>query len=299
MRATTWSGIGTDVKANNITDVLRQSGLDYNVIKRPLMTKVGDQEILIPDRMATVNEKTNEVFGIVSERYAICQNSEAFDFVDNVDGVEFVKAGQTYTGMVYVIGKLPDMTVLGDTFTPYLIFQNGHNGRYTVKTTICPLRIVCQNQFNYAFRESPNTISIQHSSQYVQKLAEAEKLIQGTVDYMKTFQGTAEELAALKIGTDADVKQIINSFFTLAADADDRQILKVEQQRTGLLNAYKTDDNANFTGTAWGLINGFSDYITHKDVKNTKNKDDSKFMSVTLDPRLFMAFVNHVKEFAR
>lgn len=299
MRATTWSNIGKEVKSTNIADVLRESGLDYNVITRPVMTKVGNQEILIPGKVATVNEVTNEVFGVVSERYTVCQNSEAFDFVNNVEGVQFIKAGQTYTGMVYVIGKLPDITVLGDTFTPYLIFQNGHNGRYTVKTTICPLRIVCQNQFNYAFRESPNTISIQHSSQYVQKLAEAEKLIKGTAEYMRTFQGTAEELATLKIGTEANVQEIINSFFTLAADADDKQILKVEEQRVGLLNAYKADDNANFTGTAWGLINGFSDYVTHKDVKNTKNKDDSKFMTVTFDPRLFMAFVDHVKAFAR
>lgn len=299
MRTTTWSNIGKEVKSTNITDVLRESGLDYNVITRPVMTKVGNQEILIPGKVATVNEATNEVFGVVSERYTVCQNSEAFDFVNNVEGVQFIKAGQTYTGMVYVIGKLPDITVLGDTFTPYLIFQNGHNGRYTVKTTICPLRIVCQNQFNYAFRESPNTISIQHSSQYVQKLAEAEKLIKGTAEYMRTFQGTAEELATLKIGTEANVQEIINSFFTLAADADDKQILKVEEQRVGLLNAYKADDNANFTGTAWGLINGFSDYVTHKDVKNTKNKDDSKFMTVTFDPRLFMAFVDHVKAFAR
>jgi phage/plasmid-like protein (TIGR03299 family) len=299
MRTTTWSNIGKEVKSTNIADVLRESGLDYNVITRPVMTKVGNQEILIPGKVATVNEATNEVFGVVSERYTVCQNSEAFDFVNNVEGVQFIKAGQTYTGMVYVIGKLPDITVLGDTFTPYLIFQNGHNGRYTVKTTICPLRIVCQNQFNYAFRESPNTISIQHSSQYVQKLAEAEKLIKGTAEYMRTFQGTAEELATLKIGTEANVQEIINSFFTLAADADDKQILKVEEQRVGLLNAYKADDNANFTGTAWGLINGFSDYVTHKDVKNTKNKDDSKFMTVTFDPRLFMAFVDHVKAFAR
>lgn len=299
MRTTTWSGIGTDVKADNITDVLRESGLDYNVITKPVITKVGNQEILIPDKVATINESTNEVLGVVSKRYTVCQNSEAFDFVNNIEGVQFIKAGQTYTGMVYVIGKLPDITVLGDTFTPYLIFQNGHNGRYTVKTTICPLRIVCQNQFNYAFRESPNTISIQHSSQYVQKLAEAEKLIRDTAKYMTTFKNTAEELATLKIGTDANVQEIINSFFTLAADADDKQILKVEEQRVGLLNAYKADDNTNFTGTAWGLINGFSDYVTHKDVKNTKNKDDSKFMAVTFDPRLFMAFVNHVTEFAR
>ena len=56
-------------------------------------------------------------------------------------------------------------------------------------------------------------------------------------------------------------------------------------------------DNANFVGTAWELINGFSDYITHKETKNTKNKDESKFMTVTFDPRIFKAFINHVSNY--
>lgn len=298
MRTTTWNSIGTEVKSTNITDVLRKSGLDYRVVTQPVTTKIGGKDIVIPNRVATVKEGTEEVLGIVSDRYHVCQNEEAFDFVNNVEGVEFVKAGETHTGMVYVIGKLPEVTVLGDTFTPYLIFQNGHNGFYTVKTTICPLRIVCQNQFNYAFRESPNTISIQHSSQYSTKLAEAEMLIKSTAQYMKNFNNTAEELAMLKLGDDTRVQNIINSFFQVAVDATDRQILTAETQRTELFTAYKAEDNNNFAGTAWGLINGFSDYLTHKETKNTKNKDESKFMTVTFDPKFFMSFVNHVKQFA-
>lgn len=298
MRTTTWNSIGTEVKSTNITDVLKKSGLDYRVVTQPVTTKIGGKDIVIPNRVATVKEGTEEVLGIVSDRYHVCQNEEAFDFVNNVEGVEFVKAGETHTGMVYVIGKLPEVTVLGDTFTPYLIFQNGHNGFYTVKTTICPLRIVCQNQFNYAFRESPNTISIQHSSQYSAKLAEAEMLIKSTANYMKNFNNTAEELAMLKLGDDTKVQNIINSFFQVAVDATDRQIITAETQRTELFTAYKAEDNNNFAGTAWGLINGFSDYLTHKETKNTKNKDESKFMTVTFDPKFFMSFVNHVKQFA-
>lgn len=298
-RTNTWVNVGTETKATNIQDVLRQSGLDYNVVTRPLTTTFNDKEILVPGKVATVNEKTGEIIGVVSNKYQICQNEEAFDFVNNVEGVQFERAGETHTGMVFVIGKLPEVTVLGDTFTPYLIFQNGHNGVYTVKTTICPLRIVCQNQFNYAFKHSSNTISIQHSSKYSAKLAEAEKLITNAARYMKDFGNTAEELAMLKIGKDNDVNEIINSFFTIAADATDREVAKVYTQRQELFNAYKAEDNANFEGTVWGLVNGFSDYITHRETKNTKNKDESKFMTVTFDPKMFNAFVNHVQNFVK
>lgn len=298
MRNATWTNIGTDVKANNVNDVLKQAGLDYTVSTQPIYTSFEGNPILIPNRLATVRDDTKEVLGVVSPRYNVCQNRDAFDFVDNIENVEFVKAGQTATGMVYVIGKLPETDVLGDTFTPYVIFQNGHNGMYTLKTTICPLRIVCQNQFNMAFRESPNTISIQHSKQLTGKIAEAHKIIAETARYMANFGNTAEELARLKIGKDADVKNIINAFFQIKETDTDRQVNLITTQREELFRAYKADDNANFTGTVWGLVNGFSDYITHKEVKNTKNKDEGKFMTVTFDPNIFKAFVAHAKSFA-
>lgn len=297
MRQTTWSNIGKPVNGANIDEILKESGLDYNVVKSAITTNIGGHEILYPDRVLTVREDTHEVFGCVSPKYEICQNQEAFAFVDNVDNVNIIKAGQTHTGLVYLIGQLPEVTVLNDTFTPYLIFQNSHNGNYTLKTTICPLRIVCQNQFNISFKESKNTISIQHSRQYAQRLAEAEKLIKETAHYMTTFKNTAEDLAMLKVGNDANVKSIIDSFFTIATDASDKQVEHVIKQREDMFSCYKADDNSNFTGTVWGLHNAFADYITHKNTKNTKTKDEGQFMSVTLDPRLFAMFANHVQKF--
>ena len=299
MRTTTWNNVGTDVNATNVNDVLSQAKLDYKVITQPIYTDFGGTSILIPDKVATVREDKGEVLGVVSPNYEVCQNKDAFDFVDNIDNVTFVKAGQTATGMVYVIGKLPEVTVLGDTFVPYVIFQNGHNGRYTVKTTICPLRVVCQNQFNMAFKESPNTISIRHSNKLTGKIAEAQRVLKETATYMSNFGNTAEELATLKLGSEANVKEIINAFFKESENDTQRKINNINEQREELFKAYKADDNANFTGTAWGLINGFSDYITHRETKNTVTKDEGKFMSVTFDPKMFAMFTQHVMNFAR
>ena len=147
MRETTWSRIGTDVsKATTLDEVLGIAGLDYNVVKTPIYTMQDGKLVEYTDKVATVNELTGETFGIVSPRYEICQNAAAFDFINSVtDEVEFVKAGTTHTGMVYIIAKMRNQNVLGDEFTPYIIFQNSHNGEYTLKATISPLRIVCQN----------------------------------------------------------------------------------------------------------------------------------------------------------
>lgn len=296
MRTTTWHNIGTDVMdCTSIGQVLTQSGLDYTVEKQPIYLA---NNTLVPGKVATVRTDTSEVLGVVSKNYKIYQNTDAFDFIGNIENIKFVKAGQTRTGMVYIIGQLPSTTVLGDTFTPYVIFQTSHNGVYTVKATICPLRIVCQNQFAMSFKDSDNTISIQHSSRLPQKIAQAQQLLNDTAVYMSSFTNTAEELALLKVGDKANVNQIINAFFKSTKEITERQQEAINRQKAAILEAYDYNDNANFQGTAWGLVNAFTDFVTHRERKKTKNANESAFMAVTFDTRTLSKFIECVREVA-
>ena len=298
MRTATWNaaGVGTDVATcKTVGEVLVASGLDFEVEKRPIYLA---DNTLIPGKMATVRTDTNEPLGVVSKNYSVYQNGDAFDFIGNIADIQFVKAGQTKTGMIYIIGKLPSVTVLNDTFTPYVIFQTSHNGLYTVRATICPLRIVCQNQFAMSFRESSNTISIQHSSQLPQKIAQAQRLLNDTAVYMTTFTGTAEELATLHIDKNLGARRVIDAFFKVTQEMTERQISAVERQRIEFLQAYHADDNANFQGTAWGLVNAFTDYTTHRERKKTKNAHESAFMQVTFDNSALHKFIECIRDVA-
>ena len=212
-RNTTWSKIGTGVKeAKTISEVLEKSNLDYNVVSKNLVTVDGAP---INSKIANVKEDdVTKVMGVVSKGYRIIQNSEAFDFMDYVDNIEYLKAGETKGGMVYVIGKLPEVTILGDKFTPNVIMQNGFNGRYAIKAAICPLRIVCQNQFNIAFRETSNTMTIKHSSMSYAKMNEGKKLIISTANYMNTLNAEAEKYAKIKM-TDFEIEKFFNDYFPI------------------------------------------------------------------------------------
>ncbi len=296
-RQATWTNIGTNVEmSTTIGDVLDTANLNYTVSKRPIYLDGG---MTIPNRVATVNDTTGKVYGIVSDNYNICQNEDAFSFIANIDDkLSFVKAGETNTGMIYDIAKLDDVNVLGDAFTPYVIFQNGHNGSITLKTTICPLRIICQNQFAMSFRESANTINIRHSNRLEVQMKQAEVLLRNTATYMKNFTATAEELAAIKVTNE---KELINQFFMQGkkiTEMTERQLNTVNDKVTALYNIYKeTPDNANFQGTAWGLLNGFTDFNTHMlPQRTTDTADENKFVSVTMDPRVIYAFTQFVRE---
>ena len=287
-REATWTKVGTDVSQQTTVDeILRQANLDYTVIKEPVYLHDG---ILVPSRIATIKTRDaidgrpalREPIGLVSERYEIYQNADAFRFLEEIPDIEFVRAGETYNGMVYIIGKLPSLTILNDTFTPYVIFQTSHNGWFSLRATICPLRIVCQNQFAMSFKNMENTISIRHSSRIDSCIAEAQQLLKDTALYMQGFTNTAEELALLHI-TDTDRNKIIDAFFESTKAITDRQKEALDEKKTRLNLCYKDADNANFTGTAWGLVNAFTDYETHRERKQTDRSAETTFSQVTFD----------------
>ena len=279
-REVTWKKIGRDISAQTSVDgILKEAGLDYTVHKEGIFLSSGK---MIPDRVATVKDDGTPI-GVVSKAYEVYQNQDAFGFICDVPDIEFEKAGETHNGMVYIIGKLPNMTVLQDEFTPYVIFQTSHNGRFNVRATICPLRIVCQNQFAYTFSHMRNTINIRHSRQLTTRVAQAQQLIIDTAAYMNGFTNTAEELSLLKIQDKDTFLEIVDKFFDSTKEITARQARAIEEQKHILIDCYNAEDNANFTGTAWGVVNAFSDFNTHRQRKNTRTAAESQFMSVTFD----------------
>lgn len=295
-REATWNKVGTDIReANSVKEALQISGLDYEVVKAPIYLSNGHR---IKDRFATKKKGTDEVFGIVGKDYTIVQNEEAFSFVDGIisEGLTFVKAGET-SYMNYIIASLPEQYILDDKFKPYIIFQNSHAGATTLKAAICPLRIVCQNQFTMAFRNSENKISLRHSSSIHEKMDEAQHILQFNAEYMDSFNKMANKMAANKIGEEKAL-EIIDKYFLVDDNASTRKVNSNEEKKVILLNAYNAEDNQNFRGTQWGLINAFSDYITHADPARKTNKSNiSKFVNVTFNNGLMNNFINMVQEY--
>ena len=285
-RTTTWSAIGRDVQeCKNMEQVLRMSGLDYTVEKRPAYSwdsKGFYKEI--PNRFVTTRTSDEHIYDVVSDKFEVIQNKDAFDFVNYMgDDLQFEKAGETANGMVYIIGKLPEVNILGDAFTPHVIFRNGFNGKVQITAAICPLRIVCQNQFNFAFKEAQNSITIRHVQNAEAKLEEARETLRMTADYMAQLTSMAEHFAGIKISANT-LEKIVNYMFPIPEDSAVNAFKRktLEDKRTEFLKAQEADDNRNFKGTAWGLINAYTDYVTHKEPAGKRDdRFEGKFVNTT------------------
>ena len=299
-RVSTFANLGIDLTGvNKIQLALEKANLDYMVEGRDLSYEFNGFQVNLPDVMTTVRLTDGHSYGVVSKNYGIVQNVEAFDFVNYIDApIEFVKGGETKNGMVYVICKLEDMDILGDKFTPYVLFRNSFNGSYALQACVCPLRIVCQNQFNISFRDTENTITLKHSKNIADRKREAQIVLANTVNYLHDLKKQAEVWAGQRVSL-ADVNSIINNLFPIKENMSDRQKEVIINKINAFKTAYNAEDNRAFRGTAWGIINASTDYFTHEEpVRQTATAEENRFVSVTFDPKVMQKVVSLVSAVA-
>lgn len=294
MRTATFTNFGIDVTGKKtIDEVLETAGLNYSVKTEPIYfpTALGGSDLTqVPGKLLTLKEETREPIAVVSDKYKVCQNRNAFEFIDSIhDDIEFISAGETHSHLIYIIARMQNVKVLGDEITPFLIFQNSHDGLGAVKATISPLRIVCQNQFNLSFKSSPNTVRIVHSSGMDNKLVAAREMLSDVAAYMDRFAVEAETLAQVKLSDDKLIKAFNEVFKYDREKMSARQIVTFDENLEEFLLAYKAEDNQNFKGTVWGGINGAADYLTHHTSKRPTSQE-TRFVNVTLLSTLLNQF---------
>ena len=286
-RIASWASIGTTIDSTAVDDALTKAKLNYEVQKERLYLADGTS---IPEMVATTytttntkGEVTKHILGTVGEKYEVVQNREGFAFVDYIsDGLKFVKGGMTHTGMIYLIAELPEVDILGDGFKPYVIFRNSFNGKYQLSAAITPLRVVCQNQFNFAFKHVENTINIRHSARAYDRMEEAKYVLQGVAQYMGKLNEIAKQFAGIKLNK-TETEIAVNMLFPTPENADERAKLVLASQKASFVKMLDADDNQNHKGNAWGLVNAYTDYITHTSIRKGRY-EDSQFMNTCFKP---------------
>lgn len=280
MKQSTWSNVGTNVNGNSVKEIILQAGLDYEVIKEPIYTGSGE---MIPGQFVTRQKNEPVFFGTVGSRYEIIQNADAFAFVDDMlpDGLVFEKAGQTEGGMVYIIASLDNYDIFGDKMKPYIIFQNSHNGSIPMKAALTTLRMVCQNQFTVAFKHASNVVKVRHTANANQRMAEAQRIMNEAITYRSGVAQLAEELHSIKLSP-ISANRIAAELFPYTENDSKLRVERAEESRSALLSIYRYDDDlANHRNTGWGMLNAYSDFVTHSEPSRlTKNWQENKFVSV-------------------
>lgn len=204
VRETPWHGLGTNVQeAQKSEDALIMSGLDWKVVQESIYTP---QDELIEGYKANVRNIDRKVLGVVTDRYKVIQNEEAFAFTDELlgEGVRYETAGSLQGGKrVWLLAHMPhEYIISGERISPYLLFSNIHDGSGAIKVALTPIRVVCQNTLNLALSNDSvsEVISLigfndklqrrQEVVELIKKLETEKKQIEQEV---KLYMGNAEQ----------------------------------------------------------------------------------------------------------
>ena len=201
VRETPWHGLGRIVMdAPASREALELAGLDWQVESRNIYSGTG---AMIPGYRANVRSTDEAVLGVVSDRYRIVQNEEAFQFTDDLlgEGVTYETAGSLQGGKkVWMLAKLPEKYIIaGDEVTPYLVFFNSHDGSSGVKVAMTPVRVVCQNTLNLALGTAKRIWTARHTENVLLRVQDARETLQLANSYMGELGKGIHELTTIKL----------------------------------------------------------------------------------------------------
>jgi len=264
VRQPAWHGLGTVVQeAPTSEDALHLAGLDWDVVPHPV--KDAETGLIIPNTFSNTRSSDNKSLGIVTDRYKIVQNVDAFRFTDEILGgdVRYETAGSLKGGKtIWLLARLPETEILGDKFEQYLCFANSHDGTGRVRVCCTPTRVVCANTLAAALQGAKRSWSMTHAGNIEYKMDEAHETLELAGKYISRLAVEAEKMALAKV-SESDFNTFICNLFPINEKMSDRQKNNAQTNRSNLIRCYGADDLANFVGTQWGVLNAVSDFVCH------------------------------------
>lgn len=290
-----WHGLGVAVdECLTSADALKVAGLDWKVDARPVFT---DNGIKIPGYVANTRDSDNSVLGIVSDKYKIVQNVDAFAFTDSLIGEDcrYETAGSLRNGKsTFMLAKLPEKKILGDEFGNYVCFTNTHDGTGAVKVCMTPVRVVCNNTLNLALNTSKRIWTCKHMGRMEDKLHEAEVTLGLAEQYMDDLSVVAERLANVSLNND-EIRAIVEEMFPMNDDSPERTKANMQKAKTEFMVAYYMPDIEKFRNTAWGILNACSDFATHASPqRNTTTYQERNFERIIYGHPMLDALLKRV-----
>lgn len=264
VREVPWHGLGTIVEdAPTSKDAIIMAGLDWEVESRPIFDINGKE---IGGFKANTRSTDESVLGIVSDKYKIVQNTEAFEFTDSLleEDVKYETAGSLKNGRtIWLLAKMPEQKILDDDIEPYICFANTHDGTGAIRVCCTPIRVVCNNTLNFALNSAKRMWSTKHMGDMQNKLAEAKHTLALSREYMDALDVEANKLAEKKL-SDTELEAIFDAMFPIDYVNDSqRKIMNINTMKSNFFKCLAMPDVNAYRGTAYAGLMAATDMVAH------------------------------------
>jgi phage/plasmid-like protein (TIGR03299 family) len=285
-----------DLKDKN--SILDLSGNNFSVKKRPVCDETG--AACNGDYYRTVRTDTGKTLGVVKSRYEIYQNSELLDLAESLvteTGLGHISSAGNFKGgkkVFFNIG-IPDENHNGDRYKKYLMFASGHSGEIGIEGLAHMTRIICENTFNAALRNSLNKFSLKHTKNFREKLEQAKRILDASLIYFQESAKLFNEMKNVSF-SETQLTELVSKVYGFEYEKSYRptkitledviantegQGEKISTRNANILEAIielshtgKGTQIDGVKGTAYGAYNAITEYLDHHSTVRAHNGRD-------------------------
>jgi len=279
-RQDAWHQLGQVLPAGFTANEALEHGYlgGWNTRKVDIYAAAEDGELLqVPNRFAVirdnpVNPGQKDVLGNVGAAYRVIQNEDLAGLLDTMvdeSGAHFETAGAVDGGAkVFITMRLPEHVLVGgvDRVDQYLAAMTSHDGSMPTTVMVTPIRIVCQNTMNLAFKNSRNAFRVRHTSGAKRALVQqARDALEFSFKYLDNFAEEAERLVNTPLSL-GEFERIMTEEFGPAdlEDAPKAVATRWENKIDEMMRLFvESNTHKAVRDTAWAGVNSMTEWYDH------------------------------------
>lgn len=210
---------------------------------------------------------TRDVLGVVGHQYKVIQNEEMAAFAEavlDVSGAYVSAAGSLKGGRrAFMTLTMPEGFTVGgqDAHDLWFTVATGHDGSLALTGFIGALRVVCQNTLTWGMRTALTKVSIHHSGNLADKMAQAKQALGVVNTWREAVSAGLEGMLATQMTTDEFQAIVEANFAPIPAGASRTITERRTEDRNQLVELFtKSETNEFGRGTRLGAYNSITEW---------------------------------------
>jgi len=266
-----WHGLGQPMADNASIDEWRvAAGMDWRIKRSKVRYATAfDQNpgamLEMPEQHVLFRSDTHAPLGVVSNKYKVVQPADVMNFFRDIaraGGLELSAAGTIFGGKrFWATAKIGEMspTSVKDKIGGFLLISTSADGSLSTEVRRTTVRTVCNNTLTMALAKAAASVKITHRSEF--DPAEVKEFMGLNEAAWEAFRAQVMQLANKPLSLDRAEELAVE----IIGGSDDK--VRTSAGFNKVIDLFMGQGHgADFDGThgtAWGLLNGFTEYADH------------------------------------
>ena len=261
---------------------LARFNLNWTVEKRDLYQQLSNGQAGRIDHKAIVRSDTEQVLNVVTNRYTPIQNDQFYELladaenkglIKGLNGGEFSGGGKTWVQAEF--GEQADING-NDPVKSRLLVANSHDGSFSFRTTLSPIRVVCMNTLIAAISHDVR-LSFRHtesSKSNLDQLKVALKQLNFSFHKLTEFY---TQFARRSLNSN-EVKVYFETVLNIKGKPIEAQTDTELARMTRLIQLFESGKGSELSRhTIWSAFNAVTEFTSHELDKDPTKRQEKLF----------------------